>query len=102
MKTTIEDNVITNELDDDDFCNYCNLPLKPDNTSIMEFHNKIGTQQMLFCIPCQVQIGRAINKTIAKANHIDLCKVCCIEIKQCICKQNGIKKLGKKIKNDLK
>ena len=87
------------EMEDDDFCNYCNIKLTDQNVVIFNYCSNETDETIIYCKPCSAILRRDMNLRTGQANGIPMCFFCSIPKKQCKC---NAKKIDLKLRKELK
>ena len=86
------------EMEDDDFCNYCNIKLTDQNVVIFNYCSNETDETIIYCKPCSAILRRDMNLRTGYANGIAMCVMCSIPTKQCKC---NAKKMDLKLRKKL-
>mgnify|MGYP001591802573 FL=1 len=87
------------EMEDTDFCNYCNIKLTNHNVCIMNMCSDETDETLLYCKPCLAIFRRDMNLRTGHANGITMCVMCGIPKNECKCNAKKISyNLRKKMK----
>ena len=86
------------EMEEDDFCNYCNIKLTDQNVVIFNYCSNETDETIIYCKPCSAILRRDMNLRTGNANGITMCFYCAIPKKQCKC---NAKKMDLKLRKKL-
>ena len=86
------------EMEEDDFCNYCNIKLTNHSVCIMNMCSDETDETILYCKPCLAIFRRDMNLRTGHANGITMCVMCGIPKKECKC---NAKKMDLKLRKKL-
>ena len=87
------------EMEEEDYCNYCNIKLTDQNVVIFNYCSNETDETILYCKPCSAIFRRDMNLRTGYANGIAMCVMCSIPKKQCKC---NAKKMDLKLRKELK
>ena len=86
------------EMEEEDYCNYCNMKLTDQNVVIFNYCSNETDETILYCKPCSAIFRRDMNLRTGHANGIVMCYMCSIPKNQCKCNAKKINlKLRKKL-----
>jgi len=78
---------LEHEIEDDDFCNYCNLKLTGQNSVVFNFCSNDYDHTITYCKPCGLILTTDMNIKTGEANGIFVCHLCGLpKKKECKCK----------------
>ena len=87
------------EMEEEDYCNYCNIKLTNHNVEIYNFCSDETDETILYCKPCSALLRKEMNLRTGEANGISMCYMCGIPKKECRC---NAKKIDLKLRKELK
>ena len=78
------------EMEDEDYCNYCNIKLTNHNVVIFNFCSDDTDDTITYCKACAASLRSYINLKTGESNGIIMCYMCSLPKDECTCKANKI------------
>ena len=78
------------DIEDTDFCNYCNLKLTNQNVVIFNFCSNDVDDTITYCKPCAAILRGDMNIKTGESNGISMCYMCKMPKDECKCNAKQI------------